>query len=95
VVGEEKWGAMTRPSDVPDPRSPDAPIRMDNEKLDRHRSRRSLADYDAIPSRVGEDIPAEPLEIPKIDPVRWLKLQDRRDQILADLRARGGGLLDG
>lgn len=82
------WEARVRPSDAPDPRAEDSPIRYDDKRMDRQRSRTSLAELfkGARTERVGEELPAEPLHLPEIPPERLAYLRRRRDEILAELR---------
>jgi hypothetical protein len=80
---------MPRPPDVPDPRDPNAPLRAYSTE-DQARSRITVGELLAgePPSRVGEDLPAEPIDLSDIDPARLASLRRARDRILAELRRR-------
>lgn len=82
---------MTRPEGIPDPRDPDAPIRVDDPKEDAARSNVTVGELarEALDRGEPMDAPMEPLELPEIDSERWAYLRRRRDEILAELRERG------
>ena len=83
---------MPRPAGVPDPRDPDSPLRLADPEEDAARSRVTVGELLAgqPPSRVGEDLPAEPLDLSDVDPARIAFLRAVRDRILAELRERRG-----
>jgi hypothetical protein len=82
---------MTRPSDVHDPLSPDAPVRVDDPRIDRLRSRMTLEGLLREPGaleyarRPVEYVDEEPPDIPP-DRLAWLR--ERRDELIALLRER-------
>jgi hypothetical protein len=91
---------MPRPAGVPDPRDPDSPLRLADPAEDARRSMVSLRALQiGMPvSRVGEDLPAEPVDfdaiVERIGEERWEELRRRFVVLLAALRrARtlGGG----
>lgn len=84
---------MPRPPDVPDPRHPNSPLRAHSSE-DQARSRVTVGELIAglPPSRVGDDLPAEPLDTSDVDPARLAQLRPVRDRILAALREHGGPL---
>lgn len=83
---------MVKPGYVStDPRDPDAPIRMDEKRLDRARSRMTLQELLAIPGNAEfarRPVKSEPLDLPEIPPERLAELRERRDYLLALLRER-------
>ena len=83
---------MARPPDVPDPRDPASPLRLSDPAEDHARSQVTVGELAAgqPPSRVGEHLPAEPLDLDdilaRIPPERLAQLREARDRILAELR---------
>ena len=80
-----------RPEGIPDPRSEDTPIRMDDERMDRARGRKTIQElleqsgnmkYARLP------VETEPLEFYEIAPERLAALRARRDAIIAELQER-------
>ena len=80
---------MEKPPGTPDPRSPDAPIRVDDEEEDRARSNVTVGEMMADAPR--EEITFEPLELPDIPPGRLRELRRRRDYLIPLLREFFGG----
>ena len=91
---------MTRPPDMPDPRDPASPLRLSEPAEDHARSQVTVGELVAgqPPSRVGEHLPAEPLDLgdilARIPPERLAQLRDARDRILAELRSQRGYVFD-
>ena len=91
---------MARPPDVPDPRDPASPLRLSDPAEDHARSQVTVGELAAgqPPSRVGEHLPAEPLDLDdilaRIPPERLAQLREARDRILAELRSQRGDIYD-
>jgi hypothetical protein len=82
-----------RPKGTPDPRAEDAPIRVDNEQMDRARSRTTLAELLENPAHARYariPVPLLDPELPEIPADRMEYLRQKRDEILARLRREWG-----
>lgn len=82
---------MKKPPNTPDPRDPNAPIRVDDPEMDRRRSEVTVGElmlYAPI-----EEVAYESLVVENIEPERLAELRRRRDELIPLLREwfhRGG-----
>jgi hypothetical protein len=79
---------MVRPG-VPDPRDPYAPIRYDDEAMDKRRAQVTVGQL--MQGAPNPPIPYAPLDLPDIEPGRLQELRRRRDYLIPLIREWLGG----